>query len=62
MIVYKLDKQINSQKILKDIQNLVQKFIQQEPNKIPILIIDIKTVTTEDINLIPKIEYKDCIT
>jgi hypothetical protein len=50
------------QKILNDIQNLVKDFMQKTPDKIPILYIDIRSITREDTNPIPKITYKDCTT
>ena len=59
---YRLDKKIDGEKILQDIQNLVTKFTQTNTNKIPILYIDIRTITSEDTTLIPKIEYKECPT
>ena len=59
---YRLDKKIDGEKILKDIQDLVTKFTQTNTNKIPILYIDIRTITSEDTSLIPKIEYKECPT
>jgi hypothetical protein len=62
MIAYRLDKNIDSQKILNDIQNLVKDFMQKTPDKIPILYIDIRSITREDTNPIPKITYKDCTT
>lgn len=62
MIAYRLDKTIDSQQIINDIQNLVQKFMQKEQNRIPILYIDIRTITKEDTSLIPKITYEDCTT
>ena len=62
MIAYRLDKNIDGQKILADIQNLVQKFMQKESGKIPILYIDIRSITREDTSLIPKLEYRDCTT
>ena len=62
MIAYTLDKNIDGQKIISDIENLVQKFVQNEPNKIPILYIDIRSITREDTSLIPKITYNDCTT
>ena len=49
MKAYKLDKNINGEKILKDIQDLVAKFNRENPNKIPILYIDIRTITSEDL-------------
>ena len=62
MIAYRLDKNIDGQKILDDIQNLVQKFMQKEADQIPILYIDIRSITQDDTSMIPKIEYKDCTT
>jgi hypothetical protein len=62
MIAYKLDKNIDGEKLLKDVQNLVKKFMQKEPDKIPILYIDIRSITREDTSPIPKITYNDCTT
>ena len=62
MIAYRLDKNIDGEKLLKDVQNLVKEFMQKQPDKIPILYIDIRSITREDTSLIPKIEYKDCTT
>ena len=59
---YRLDKKIEAEKILKDIQDLIEKFSQNNSNKIPILYIDIRTITSEDTSLIPKLEYKECTT
>jgi hypothetical protein len=62
MIAYTLDKNIDGEKLLKDVQNLVKEFMQKEPDKIPILYIDIRSITREDTSLIPKITYNDCTT
>jgi len=59
---YRLDKKIDGEKILQDIQDLVTKFAQTNTDKIPILYIDIRTITAEDTSLIPKLEYQDCTT
>lgn len=60
MLFYRLDKDIPAEKIVQDIQNLVQKFSQSNPQDIPILTIGIKTISQENTSIIPKIEYKDC--
>jgi len=59
---YRLDKKIEAEKILKDIRDLIEKFSQNNSNKIPILYIDIRTITSEDTSLIPKLEYRECTT
>lgn len=66
MKYYVLDKSIAGEKIIKDIDNLVNKFRSECPDKIPILCIEIKSVSYEDTSQIPKLEYKpeesNCIT
>lgn len=65
MISYVLDKDISGEKLLQDINNLVENFRKSNSDKIPILYIDIRTISHEDTSLIPKIEYKkpvDCST
>jgi hypothetical protein len=66
MIAYVLDKEISGEKILQDIQKLIVEFKNNSPESIPILYIDIKTITREDTTLIPKIEHHslepDCLT
>jgi len=59
---YKLDKKIDGEKILQDIQDLVTKFSHNHPDKIPILYIDIRSISEDNTNLIPKLEYKSCPT
>ena len=58
MIAYVLDKDISGEKILQDIQNLIAKFKQNSQNKTPVLYIDIRTISSEDTSIIPKIEHK----
>ena len=60
MLFYRLDKDIPAEKIVQDIQNLVQKFSQSNPQDIPILTISIKTISQENTSIIPKIENKSC--
>jgi hypothetical protein len=66
MIAYVLDKEISGEKILQDIQKLIVEFKNTSPESIPILYIDIRTITREDTTLIPKIEHHslepDCLT
>lgn len=62
MIAYRLDKNIDGEKLLKDVQNLVKEFMQKQPDKIPILYIDIRSITREDTSPITKITYVDCTT
>ena len=66
MIAYVLDKDIVGEKILKDIQKLVIEFRKENPNKIPILYMDIKPIAHDDTSLIPKLKHKildeDCST
>ena len=66
MIAYVLDKDISGEKILQDISNLVAKFREHSQDQIPILCIDIKTISREDTTMIPKLEHKildlNCIT
>jgi len=58
MIAYCLNQNINGQKILEDIQNLVSKKMQQNHESKPlILVIDIKEVVDDTTSHIPKIEY-----
>jgi hypothetical protein len=57
MINYVLNKQqINSDQLLNDIQNLINK--KMIADKICILQIDIKVVSYDDTTMIPKIEHK----
>jgi hypothetical protein len=66
MIAYVLNKEIRGEQILQDIYNLIVDFKQNNKDKVPILYIDIKTITKEDTTLIPKIEHHslepDCLT
>jgi len=55
---YRLDKKIDGKKILQDIQNLITEFNHKNTKEIPLLYIDIKTVSYDDISHIPKLEHK----
>jgi len=58
MIAYCLSQNINGQKLLEDIQNLVAKKMQQNHESKPlVLVIDIKEVVNDTTYHIPKIEY-----
>lgn len=65
MIAYNLDTNISGEKLLKDINSLIDYFRKNSPDKIPILYIDIRPVTSIDTSLILKLEHKeintDCI-
>jgi hypothetical protein len=55
MLAYCLNKNLDGQKILQDIQKLISKSPQ---NKDLILVIKVQEVGVDNNNLIPKIEYK----
>lgn len=57
-IFYKLDHQIDGQKLLNNIQSIINKFQQNNKDSMPILCISIKTITHEDTSFIPKLEHK----
>jgi hypothetical protein len=59
MIAYVLDKEIGAERILGDINNLINKFRNESPEQIPILVIQIKSISKDDISLIPKLESKN---
>jgi len=59
MRYYVLNKGISGEKILSDINSLVQKFQQSSPDKTPVLVIDIKSISYDDTSMIPKLEHKD---
>ena len=58
MVVYKLDKSIDTQRLISDIQKLVTQFSSDNPNDTPLLVISVKKITHDDTSLIPKLEYK----
>lgn len=59
MICYKLDKNIDGNKILQDIQKLISKN-SNENNEEIILVISIKKITNHSgDSLLPKLEYKE---
>jgi hypothetical protein len=57
MLAYCLNKNLDSQKLLQDIQNLVNKH-NQEPNNQLILTIRVVKINQETVEHIPKLEYK----
>ena len=59
MRYYVLNKEISGEQILSDINSLVQKFQQSSPDKTPVLVIDIKSISYDDTSMIPKLEHKD---
>jgi hypothetical protein len=58
MIAYVLDKDVGAEEILSDIQKLINKFKLENPTTVPILTIQIKTISMDDTSLIPKLEHK----
>ena len=63
MIAYVLTKEISGEKILQDINKLLEKFKKNNNDVVPILTINIKTITNDNNSLIPKLTYKeDCST
>lgn len=59
MLAFKLNNQnIDSAKLLHQIQHMINKFSQSNPGVECLLVIDIKTVTSDDSSFIPKLEYK----
>lgn len=63
MIAYVLTKEISGQKILQDINGLLEKFKKDNKDAIAILTINIKTISDDNTSLIPKLTYEgDCTT
>lgn len=58
MIAYVLDKDISGEKLLQEINNLVENFRKSNSDKTPILYIDIRTISHEDTSIIPKITHE----
>jgi len=56
MIVYKLDRSIAAEKIIADINKLIQENRENIQNKL--LILEIRNITTEDTSHVLKLEYK----
>ena len=57
MLVYKLNQQIDGNRLLNDIQKFVSKNIQ--PDKESLLVIRIQEINYNNDGAIPKIEYKN---
>ena len=58
MIAYLLNKDVGGEKILSDIQKLVSEFRKTNPDSIPILYINIKSISHDDTTLTKKLEHK----
>ncbi|NDB59759.1 hypothetical protein EB001_15125 [bacterium] len=56
-IYYKLDQQIDGQKLLGSIQELINKFQKNNSGSIPILCIGVKSITYDNTTIIPKLEH-----
>jgi hypothetical protein len=57
MLAYTLNKQLDGNKILLDIQNLINQY--DSGNNEKILVIQIKEIVNDSNAHIPKLEYKD---
>lgn len=55
MLAYKLSNNINTDSLLRDIQDLVNKSIK--PNKEYLMVIRIQEISYDDDEAIPKLEY-----
>jgi hypothetical protein len=59
MLYYVLNKNIEGEKILKDIERMVYNFsINNKTEQIPILCISLKSISYDDHTMIPKLEHK----
>ncbi len=58
MLAYKLNSQIDGEKLLKSIQQLVQKSVVDQ-SKEYLLIIKIENIAYDENSAIPKLEYKN---
>jgi hypothetical protein len=56
MLAYSLNKNLDGQKILQDMQSLVSKYNTKDNNFV--LVIQVKEVVVDNNSFIPKIEYK----
>lgn len=58
MIAYVLNKEINGQKLLEDIQKLINsKVIENNNSESLVLVVDVRRIVEDNTSLIPKIEY-----
>ena len=60
MLAYTLDKPIDGNKLLQDIQNLIQK--QNSAGVQMILVIKLQEIVSDNTSHIPKLEYKPDVT
>jgi len=60
MIAYSLNKEINCGNICNNIQNLVTKFIQDNPNSQGVLVIEIKSINdSQEYSEVLRLEHKN---
>jgi late competence protein required for DNA uptake (superfamily II DNA/RNA helicase) len=57
MLAYSLNKNVDGQKILVDIQQMIEKRMKETSEQL-ILVIDLKTINSETNDLMPKLENK----
>lgn len=62
MLAYNLENNISIEKLTDDINRLVENFKKNNPDRIPILYIDIRSIVSDDTSHILKLKYNDCIT
>jgi hypothetical protein len=62
-LCYNLQNNIDGNRMVKDIQNLINQFRTNSQTQNGLLYITVKSITSDDTSLIPKLEYKgDCLT
>lgn len=58
MIAYKLNQNIEAQKLLQDIQKLIQQNIKDQNPENFLLVVRVQQINYNDDSSIPKLEYK----
>ena len=62
MIAYILNKDISGEKLLNDINKLINNFSKSSPGQIGVLRIQIVPIVSDDTSLVKKLEHRtDCI-
>lgn len=61
MLAYILYDDLRAEKLVMDVNRLLEKFRKNNPDTTPILVIDIRTITKDDTTMIPKLEVKDTV-
>ena len=59
MLAYALSENIDGNKLIKDIQQMILQFQEQNPNVSLVLTIDIKKISYDDSSIIPKLETRN---